>query len=167
MELAKWTHYVGLGIQVHSADWSVVGTTFIAGIGNVDPTALTVDPPLGFTPGVGYIVDIVPYPTDTNKQEDAQYKLLYAHITPSIPITSGVSTTQFNVSLSDADKMTVGNSVTVRNPDYSNLSDFIAVSSIVVGTLVTLAKPLLFTPDDTYFVEGIGFKDGTASYIYD
>lgn len=164
-ELFKWNQFVGLPIQVHSSDWSVLGTSIITGVGDVDPTALSVSPPLGFTPPENYIVDIGTYPTSTNKNENSLYKLLYTYLTPTISVVSGTSDTVFDVSPSDAANMTVGNSIIVRKDDYSVISPEVIVSTIVSGTITTQTS-LGFTPDSTYFVEGIGFKDGQSFYRY-
>lgn len=162
-ELAKWTPLINLPVQVHSYDWSVVGQSTLVAVGNPNPMGLTLFPALGFTPGAGYIIDIAPYPNDTDKTEDSLLKTLYAHISPSVPITSGVSVTEFNVSSGDAVKLTVGNLILVRSSNYGTVSPEVTVSSIS-GTLVTTAKTLGFVPDSTYFVEGIGFRDGTGFY---
>lgn len=163
-EVAKWSMFQGLPIIVHNADYSVSGSSFITGIGNSDSTALSIDPPLAFTPASGMIVDINDYPTTTSKREDAYYKLLYTHVSPTFAVTSGVSGTQFNVSLVDASNMTVGNTLLVRNSDYSVYSPEVEVTDIT-GTLVTVDS-LGFTPASGYFVEGVGYKDGQSFYRY-
>lgn len=164
-ELFKWQQFVGLPIQVHSSDWSTLETTTITGVGDVDPNSLTVDPPLSSPPPSGFIVDVGTYPTSTDKNENSLYKLLYVFITPTIPVSSGISDTQFTVSLSDAPNLTEGNFLIVRNPSYSTISPEVIANSIVSG-LVTVAASLGFTPNNTDFVEGIGFKDGQSFYRY-
>lgn len=164
-EIAKWTPLVGLPIQVHSYDWTVVGTTTIVAAGDPDPTALTVFPALGFTPAAGYIVDIAPYPSDTNKLTDALLKTLYTHLNPSLAITSGVDDFSFNVSLGDAALITQGSTIIVRVGNYSSQSPEVIVQSIV-GTLVTTAKSLGFTPSSSDVVIGVGFLDGNGFYRY-
>jgi hypothetical protein len=163
-EIAKWTMFQGLPIIVHNADWSVSGSSVITGIGNLDSTALSIAPPLGFTPTSGYIVDIARYPSSTDRNEDALYKLLYAHIAPTVPVVTGFSDTVFQVPLTGANVMTVGNTVFVRNGSYSIYSDEEKVIAIS-GDIITTTN-LGFTPASGYFVEGIGFKDGQSFYRY-
>jgi len=163
-ELAKWTPYIGQPVQVHSFDWVNVSQSVITGYGAA-PGSLTLDPPLSFTPSEDDILDIAPYPTSTDKNEQSTYKLLFAHFTPTIAVTSGVSGTEFNVSLGDAANLTVGNFVILRNSAFTVISEEIKIASIV-GTLVTLEEGLGFTPTGDYFVEGIGYKDGLSFYRF-
>jgi hypothetical protein len=164
-ELGKWTSFKGLPILVHNADYSVSGQTTLVGIGNVDPSSLDVDPPLGFTPTEDMIVDIADYPTSTDPAENKLYKTLYTYTTPTIPITSVTSQTVFEVGAGDVGKLTVGNKVIIHNADFTDESPEIAIESIV-GTTVTLKTATGFTFTTSYVVEGIGFHDGTSYYRY-
>lgn len=164
-EMAKWTPYVGQKIVVHDFAYVHSAQTTIIGINASDPTALDVSPTLPFTPAVGYIIDIPPYPNPTTPKDQQEYKLLYVHLTPSVPVTSGVSSTSFNIGSGDVAKFTDGNTIILRNTDWSTVSPEVKVLS-VVGTLVTVASTLGFTPDNTFTVEGIGFHDGTSFYRY-
>lgn len=174
LELNKWKSYFGLPIVVHSPDYSVSGVSTLVGFSSTDPTGLDISPDLGFTPGDGYILEIADYPTSTVKNENAQYKALYAYITPSIPVTSGISTTQFNISSGDMPDLTVGNLAIVRKDDWSVYSQEVTISA-TGATTVTVSAALknqlapfnTFTPDNTYYLEGIGFHDGTGYYRYD
>lgn len=174
-EIAKWSPFLGLEVEIHSFDYSNRDIVTLVSIDSMG--LMTVSPALTFTPASDDIVDIRPYPTSTDPNLDKTYKNLYAFFTPTIPVVSGVSTTQFNVSLVDAAKMTVGNTIVLVNDQamspYSVISNEVAVQSIV-GTLVTTAKPitdsstnLAFTPDNTFSVIGVGFKDGLSYYRYD
>lgn len=173
-ERSKWASYFGLPIVVHSSDYSVSGTSTIIGFSSTDITALDISPDLGFTPAAGYILEVANYPAGTNKNENSQYKALYAYVTPTIDITSGSSTTQFDILAGDMSKVFIGNSVIVRKDDWSVYSQEVNVSATGTTT-VTVAAPLknqvapftTFTPDNTYVVEGLGFADGTGYYRYD
>lgn len=162
-EKAKWTKFTGLTIRVHTLDETTAGSSVITGFLDTDSAAILIDPPLSFVPTAGLIVDIDNYPTDTDKTEAQLYKTLYTHITPTVAVASGTSGTVFDVSSGDIGKFTVGNTVIVRSNDFSTISDEIAIESIS-GTTITLAKNAGFTPNNTYFVEGIGFHDGTGFY---
>lgn len=165
-EIAKWAPFVGQRVWVHSPDYTTRTevTTFI-GFNSGDPNSLDLDPPLSFTPQEDDILDIPPYPTGTDKNEDATYKLLYTHLTPSIAVVTGLSETQFTVSLSDVAQFTEGNYLIVRKNDYSVYSPEVKVTDIT-GTTITVEEDLGFTPDNTYVVEGIGYHDGTGYYRY-
>lgn len=174
-EIAKWSPFFGLPILVHNTDFTTVGTATLQGINPSDPTALLLSTSLGFTPDPGFILEIADYPTTTNKTQNSQYKALYAYITPTIPVVSGTSSTIFNVSSGDAAKMTVGNFVLLRKLDYSLYTEEVTVTDIT-GTQITVSPALYdvtdplkipITPDNTYVVEGVGFKDGLGFYRYD
>lgn len=171
-EMLKWTPYIGLPIVVHNTDFSNESVSVIQGISPTDPTALMISPALSFTPAAGDILEIADYPTTTSKTENSQYKALYAYITPTIDVVSGTSTTVFEVSAPDALKMTVGNWVVLRKEDYSIYTQEVNVTDIT-GTTITVSAALYnidtdapITPDNTYVVEGIGFKDLTGAYRY-
>ncbi len=127
-------------------------------------TALTVFPALAFTPSADFIIDIAPYPSDTNRLTDALLKTLYTHLNPSLAILSGVDDLSFNVSLGDAALMTEGGTIIVRDGNYGFQSPEVIVESIV-GTLITVSKTLGFTPSSSDFLE-CGFLDGLGFYRY-
>lgn len=165
-EVAKWAPFVGQKVFVHSTDYTTrSGQTTFVRFNTTNPSTLDLDPPLGFTPQAGDILDIPVYPNGTDKNEDATYKLLYAHQSPSVPVVTGLSSTQFTVGAGDVGKFTVGNVVIVRNADYSVQSNEIKVTDIT-GVTITVASSLGFTPSSANTVEGIGYHDGTAFYRY-
>lgn len=165
-EGAKWTSAIGLPIVVHSADFSIRSSnvTFTG----LDPTnnhALLVTPALGFTPTAGMIVEIADYDTGTDPTVDRFYKLVYTHVTPSVPVVSGVDETHFFVSPSDSLKFNVGLPVLLHTVSYALISIESNVTFINTGTgEITVATSLGFTPDNTMTVELIGFADGGSSY---
>lgn len=172
-ELLKWSPYFGQPIVVHNTDFTTSGTGILQGLDPSDPTALLLSSPLGFTPDPGYILEIADYPTSTNQTENSQYKALYAYITPTIPVVSGSSTTVFQVSSPNAALMTVDNYVILRTDDWNTYTNEVQVTDIT-GTTITVSPALKnaangtpITPDNTYVVEGIGFKDGLGFYRYD
>ncbi len=174
-ELAKWTPFFGLPILVHSDDYSVVGTSVLQSIDSSDPTALSISPALGFTPSAGYILEIANYPTSTNKNENSQYKALYCYITPSVNIVSGTSSTQFTVGSGDISKFMVGQLMIVRKNDWSVYSQEVTITNVNLLTYLVTVSPALkdqvlgtpFTPNSSYYAEGLGFPDGTGYYRYD
>lgn len=162
-EFEKWTPYIGQEVTIHNDNWTTVGTTTLTGINAGDPYVLTLSPPLAFTPGEDFILDIAAYPTSTDPADGNLYKVLFDHVAPSLTVTSGVSNTSFNVSLSDAAKIPPGAVIYVRNTDFSLFSPEVQVTS-VVGTLVTVAEDLGFTPALNQRVELVGFLDGGGPY---
>lgn len=171
-EIAKWTPYFGMPIVVHNVDYTDVGEAILIGIDPVDPTALQISTGLGFTPGVGYILEIANYPTGTDKSENSQYKALYTYLTPTIAITSGASATQFDIGIGNVPLLTVGNTVIVRKADWSAYSQEVILTD-VTGTTLTVDPALKdavtnapITPDNSWVLEGIGFHDHTGYYRY-
>lgn len=172
-ELAKWTPFFGLPIVVHSPDYSVSGTSFLVSLDLSDPTALDIFPALGFTPDPGFILEIDDYPTDTNKNTNAKYKALYAYLTPTVDLVTGISTTQFTVGIGDVGDFFVNNMLIVRNNDWTVFSQEVTITA-VVGTTITVSAALRdqgtntpFIPDNTFVAEGLGFADGLGYYRYD
>lgn len=165
VEVSKWNLFTGLPVLVHNFDYSVTGSSVIMGVGTDDSSALTLSPPLAFAPSAGMIVDIPPYPEDALKSTDALYKLLYAHISPSVPVSSGISETQFVVDPGYGSQIIVGNSVILRTGDSSFYSPEVPVVS-VVGDVITVGKTLTYTPASGNVVEGIGFRDHQSFYRY-
>jgi len=168
-EISKWSPFFGfgLGIVVHSRDYSFYETGTLIGIDPSDVTSLQVTG-LGSTPSPGMIVEIATYPLDTNPHTFSQYKALYCYITPTVAIVSGISSTQFTVSPSDISKFIQGNLLITRKNDWTNYSPEVTISVVDSGTnTITVSKSLGYTPDNTYLVEGLGFPDGTGYYRYD
>jgi hypothetical protein len=102
------------------------------------------------------IIDVPNY-DDLNLNADAFYKALHPFWTPTLIVTSGVSATQFNVSLSDAAKLFVGSLIRVHDLDYAvdSYDKVIKVVSIV-GTLVT-CDDIGFTPSSGQNINLVGF----------
>lgn len=164
-EIAKWSPFVGLPILVHSASYAVTGMTTLQSVDGSDAAGLIVSPPLPFAPSAGMILDIVPYDTGTDPTVNQLYKRLYAFVTPSVLVASGVSQLQFSISPSGTALLTTGNDVIVRNQFYDLQSPEVELTGIT-GTSVTVGAALGFVPISGEFMEGIGFHDGTSFYRY-
>jgi hypothetical protein len=161
-ESQKWVQIVGDLISVHSEDYTTYEEVQLLSVDPIDKFVLNVAG-LSFTPSAGMIVDCASYPTTTDPNDQFRTKLLYDSLSPTVAVVTGTSQTVFDVSAPDAAKFNIGLTVVVRNDNWSVASPECAVLS-VVGTTVTLATPLGFIPDNTYFVDGIGFKDGLGFY---
>lgn len=160
-EYLKWSDYIGQTILVHSYDWSVSGTTVLLGFDSTNQFKMLLSPPLGFTPASNYIVDIPFYSTSSDPNVDSLYKLIHAHIDPTINVTSGTSDAVFDVSSSS--DFFIGSIILVHNADYSILSPEVSVTNIV-GTTITVGTSLGFTPASGQKVELIGFADKQGAY---
>lgn len=154
-EKYKWTPYIGKTIRVRNSDYSVSQNVKLIAFDVVDENLIIVET-LGFTPTAGMIVDVPNY-QQLNANADAFYKALHPFWTPTLDVTSGVSATQFNVSLGDAAKLFNGCTIRIHDPDYTvdSYDKLIKVSSIV-GTLVT-CDDIGFTPSAGQKINLVGF----------
>lgn len=154
---------------MHSYDFTQDETVTLLGFDASDNYRMLVDPPLSFIPAPGYVVDPVEYPTSTIASYQALWKLIHVFWTPSVVITSGVSSTSFNVGVGDAAKFNPGQPLYTHNAAYSTLfgsevlSNEVRILS-VVGTLVTVDSDLGYTPSAGDIAELIGFADQGPPY---
>jgi len=159
-ESIKWQDYVGQRIQVRSPDFSFSEIVTFLSIDPSDANKLTVSPALSVAPLEDYIIESPNY-DDTNQRTDSFYKSQHVYPAKEISVTSGVSSTQFNVSVPDSANIVVGNNVLVHSPDYSDEIE-VEVTGNTAG-LITV-EDMGFTPDDTYGVINIKFLDN--SFVY-
>lgn len=165
IERQKWAAYVGLNIKVHDEDYTVSEEVKLVQFDASDDYVMQVEPPLSFVPAEGYIVDIADYPTNTNPEDQAVAKRVFVYTNPAVQVFAGTSTTQFSVAGADASKFLEGAIVLLHNEDWTTVSPEVHIQS-VVGSDITVDESLGFTPDNTYTIEYIGFKDGGAPYRY-
>jgi hypothetical protein len=165
-ELQKWQNYVGQRINLHDEEYLNQYVTTIVSFDPINNYKMYISGFEGPAPVTfaGLIIDIPPYPDNTDKLEDSIYKSIHAYFSKAIAIVAGISPTQFTVSAPDALRILPTSLLRISNPDYSvsDLSDFPILS--VVGTTVTLKAALAFTPDSTMILTGIGFPDGNGFY---
>jgi len=161
-EQKKWAGFEGEQVRFHSYDYTYSVVKTFLGFDAGDPYIMLVDPPFATPPPVDTIIDVIEY-SQVSQGDGQKYKIAFCFIDPTLTVTSGVSTTQFNVSLLDAAKMFPGLPVLIRNSDWSIESSEAKVDSIV-GTLVTLSTAIEFTPAAGQFVELVGFIDGSGPY---
>lgn len=167
-EQGKWADYVGQDVLIHSQDWSVQGVGTLLGFDPAAPYAMQISG-LMFTPMSGYIVEIIEYPTTTDIIEAQTYKQIHAFLMPQVTVTSGSSTTQFFVSLSDISKFQTGFPVRVHNASYSIDSgdNDIFITAVDNGTgKITVGTSLGFTPSAGQLVDLLGFADGGGPYRF-
>lgn len=164
-ERDKWTQYFGRTVRVRSKDYSVTQNVKLIGFDSVYNDTMIVET-LGFTPSDGYIVDTPMY-DDLNLNADAFYKAVHPFWTPTLTITSGVSSTQFNVSLPDASKLFIGSLIRVHDPDYTvDSGDKTIRVSAIAGTLIT-CDDIGFTPSTGQLINLVGFvSDEGNPYVW-
>lgn len=172
VEVSKWTKFFGLPVEIHNDDYSFREQSTLVRINPSDSSAFDIEPPLSISPSENFLMNIAPYPTSTDRDEQSLYKTLYAHLSPSVRVVSGISPTELTVDLPDVSRFFEGAVIIVRNADYSVVSEEVKVASIV-GTTITVDSNFVaqntntpFTPDNTYTIEGIGFSDGLSFYRY-
>jgi hypothetical protein len=164
-EQDKWIDYVGLPIIVHSYDWTFEEEVTFTGFDPGDPKVMVVSPALSAPPPEGYIVDIARYPTDTDTLTNKLYKLVHAHIDPSVTVVTGIDGFSFTVAPGDIAKFNVGLPVLIHNTAYSILSPESLITDVDGGTFtVTVGTDLTFTPAAGQLVELIGFADLGGPY---
>jgi hypothetical protein len=163
-ESAKWVNYVGLTILVHAPDFSSSVTVTLTGIDSTNNYLLrTTD--MGFSPPAGWVVDVAQYPTSTNPNVNALYKLLHDFIAPTVAVVSGIDQFNFTVGAGDISKFLTGAPVLVHNSTWSFASNECTISAVDLGTnKVTVSTALGFTPNSSQFVDLIGFADSGFSY---
>ena len=161
-ESKKWSGYIGQEVIVHNEDWSTVYSTVLRGFDSNDPQGMSVDP-LPTAPGPGWIIQSPDYPSSLDQNELAFWKLRHAFFSPRVQVVAGVSSNQFTVSPSDALKFFVGSIVRVHSYDFSADSTEVKVTDII-GNDIIVSDSLGFVPDNTHYVDLIGFPDKQQSY---
>jgi hypothetical protein len=161
----KWRSLKGIKLIVHDEDFTISGETYFQGISTANIYVMNVEPALAFVPTEDMIVDIAPYPDNNNPEDDSIAKGIYVFTNPTVAITSGVSTTSFNVDIGEVQLFKEGKPLIVHDENYTILSPEVKVLS-VAGTLITVNAPLGFIPAAGQEVELIGYKDDGAPYRY-
>jgi hypothetical protein len=163
-EQKKWTQVIGTQIQIRSDDYTTYNElTTLTGFDPGNPYAMIVSPALPTPPLAGYTVEVGPYPTTSDKNDDAINKLLWTFADPTVLVVTGVSNTAFTVGGGDIGKFLPGQPVLIHDVNYSVLSPECIIDTIV-GNQVNLKTSLGFTPSAGQFIEDIGFLDGGAPY---
>lgn len=167
-EMRKWRPYVGEQIVMHDENYTYYGTTRILSLDPINSYKMYIDafdtPPPGFT---GMIIDIPRYPNSPSKTLNSIYKQTFAHFGAIVQVATGSSPTQFTVGAGDIAKFFVNCKIRVHKEDYTTFSPEVTVITIDTGTnTITVNNPLGFTPNNTFFITGIGFPDKQGVYRY-
>lgn len=162
IEKSKWLPFIGKRILIRDIAWANTYESVLLGF-NSDYEMQIVD--IGISPAAGLIVEVPPYPSGTDPDADALYKNIFVYFDPIVQVASGTDAFTFDVGGGDISKFMVGQTIRIRKFDWSTYSDEIKIASISGNTLTT-NKTIGFTPDNTYYVDIIGFQDGGAAYRY-
>lgn len=162
LESTKYRDYIGQSIQIRSPDFASVYTSKIRGFDTLDPQGMSIDP-IAVAPQEDWIVECIPYPDDLDPRVEEFWKQRHAFFSPQVAVVSGVSQTVFTVGALDVGEFFVGSFIRVHNYDYSIDSPDVKVIDIT-GNTITVDSPLGFIPDNTNFVDLIGFPDQQQAY---
>jgi len=165
LEREKWSDYIGETVLFHSVDWSYQEQTVLVGFSPGDDYKMIVNPPLSAPPLEDYIIDIALYGNTTDKTVNEKYKLIHCYIEPQVSVASGSSSTVFDVDGGDIGKFFVGSILRVHDFDYSDDSPEVRILTIV-GNTITVDAALGFTPNNTHYIDLIGFIDEGLPYRY-
>jgi hypothetical protein len=155
-EREKWTAMIGKKVKIHASDYSTTETRTLSAIDPVNPYKFYVEPSLSSAPVAGDIINVANY--DDTDSNDNLTKNIYVFWTPTLTVVSGISTTQFTVSVGDAAKLFVGSKVRIHSDDYSVDSGETGFDvSDVTGVTVTISAPLDFTPAVGQKIDLVGF----------
>ena len=160
-EIAKWTTYVGDHLLIHDANFTVSYPTVLVDYDRLNGKYLVVSPALPAPPPQGYIVDFDYY--STNPAQDIESKLIHCFFAHDATIISGIDHFNFTVSAGDLSACFVGAPVIVHNTNFSVESVETTITAIV-GTQITVAADLGFTPSAGMIASLLGMPDGAQPY---
>lgn len=167
-EFDKWTDYVGLKIIIHSTDYTTrYAEKIFTGFSSSDVRAMQLDSALTFVPQPGDVVDIAMYPTNTDPNDQATYKLVHTFLDLPIPVLTGISDTQFTFNFSlYGNYLQVGQLIYVYEGTlYAQMSPEVKITDIT-GPIITVESSLQFMPNSTHRIGLAGFDDGGGSYRF-
>jgi len=159
----KWRNLVGARLRIRSVDYSFSEERILLSLNPVDDSSIILDSALSLAPLENYVVDIVNYPNNADPEDQALSKALYVFFNLQFEIVTGISQTQFTVSVGDASEIKVGYIVKIHNKDYSTVSLERNVTD-VTGTTITVSGDLGYIPNATDKIELLGYLDGSAPY---
>lgn len=163
-EKDKWSDYFGEKIIVHDDSWTSVQECTLTGFDPGNSLVMIVSG-LSTPPALDDIVEIPEYPSGTNPRDNALYKAMHVFLNPQVAVTSGTSSTVFNVGAGDISKFSIGCTIIVHNESFSVASGEVKVQNIS-GTQITVDQSLGFTPSSSELVDLIGYSDGGSPYRY-
>jgi hypothetical protein len=158
----KWKEFIGQHVIVRTADFTQVYQTTLRDFDISTPIVGMIVDPIPVSPGAGWIIEPPNYAVP-NKSDEAVWKLRTVFFNPTVKVVSGSSQTVFDVALLDAAYFFVGSIIRVHNYSFTQDSPEVEVISIV-GTTITVSDPLGFIPNNTHYINLIGFTDEQPAY---
>ena len=152
-EYKQWEKYFGEIVLIHNPDFSYMHERTLLGVDPTNDNFLLIDTALPSAPLDGYSITAPKYTGLAD--EKYKWKLLHCYLNNEISVTSGVSTSAFNVSLTDAAKFFVGAYVRLCKNDFTTTTSEVKVLSIS-GTQINTDN-FGITVDNTYYAELIGY----------
>lgn len=158
----KWKEFIGQHVIVRTADFSQIYQTTLR---DFDISGLIIGmivDPIPVAPGNGWIIEPPNYAVP-NKSDEAVWKLRTVFLNPTLKVVSGSSQTQFTVSVLDASFLFIGSIIRMHNYAYTQDSPEVEVLDIV-GVAITVSEPLGFLPNNSHYINLIGFTDEQPAY---
>jgi hypothetical protein len=159
----KYKGILGAKIRVRSEDHTFAEDRYLESIDPANKNGIILASALSTPPDEDYIIEIAPYSSSADSDDEALTKTLFCNFDAQIAVSAGVSTTQFDIDSGDLSKIAVGATVYLHDDDYTNTSPEVSVTDIT-GTRITVSDSLGFTADNTYKVELNSYPDGGQAY---
>jgi hypothetical protein len=163
-EIVKWSQLIGSYIEVHSYDYTYREVKRLTGVSQTQPDTVILDSDLSQVPSEDFILDVAPYGSGSDATYNQLVKSVYTSVAPTLTVLTGISTTQFAVSLADFAKVLEGAAIQVRNQNYSLLSPEVTVTQKISPNTIEVSSSLGFTPSSGQRVEIVGFLDTGGAY---
>lgn len=164
LEREKWNGFIGEKIRIHDLDWTFDETVTLVGFSPTNDYQMIVSPALSVPPTAGMVVDIAEY-QDAEASLGQIYKNIFCFFDPTVAVTTGTSSTVFEVGAGDIGKFLEGATIIVHNEDWTEVSPETTIASIA-GNELTVDDDLGFTPDSSHIVDLIGFIDRGKAYRF-
>lgn len=161
----KWRNLVGAKLRIRSVDYTYDHERVLSALNPADDNSIILDSALPTIPLENYVVDIVSYPQNANPEDQALSKALYVFWNQQLSVLTGISQTQFTVSVPALAEIKVGYLVRIHNKDYSNFSTEQTVTDIT-GQTITVGGALGYVPSADDKIELLGYLDGGQPYRF-
>jgi hypothetical protein len=159
----KWRNLIGAKLRIRSVDYAFDEERVLTALNPVNENSIVIDPALPSAPLENYVVDIIRYPENTDPEDQGLSKALYVFWNSQLDVVTGISQTQFTVSIPALNDIRVGYIVRIHNKDYSNYSVERNVADIT-GQTITVSGALGYVPAAGDKIELLGYLDGGKSY---
>jgi hypothetical protein len=159
----KYKALIGVKLRIRSEDHSFAEDRYLLRIDPTNKNGIVLSSALSTSPLEGYIVEVAPYSTSVDSNDEALTKTLYCSWDAQIPVVSGTDNFTFEIDSADLAKVREGATIYVHDADYTNLSVEAKITDIT-GDIITVDTDLGFTPDSTMFLELNTFPDGGEAY---